>query len=108
MFTAPEGGPVRAPNWRRRFWTPAVTAAGLEPLRPHDLRHSAVAFWIAAGASPREIAARAGHSSVVTVLDRYGHLLPGHEDRVNAALDEMASRAVPTPSAPVLDLPRRH
>jgi hypothetical protein len=26
---------------------------------------------------------------VVTVLDRYGHLLPGSEDRVNDALDAM-------------------
>ncbi len=31
-------------------------------LRMHDLRHSAVALWIAAGASPNEIAARAGHT----------------------------------------------
>ena len=44
-----------------------------------------MAFRIAAGASPKEIAARAGHASVVTVLDRYGHLLPGSEDRVNDA-----------------------
>jgi hypothetical protein len=49
-----------------------------------------VALWIAAGASPNEIAARAGRTSVVTVLDRYGHLLPGAEDRVTDALDEMA------------------
>ncbi|HEV3131893.1 MAG TPA: hypothetical protein VGY51_08025 [Acidimicrobiales bacterium] len=33
---------------------------------------------------------RAGHSSVVTVLDRYGHLFPGSEDKVNDALDAMA------------------
>jgi integrase len=68
-----------------------VTTAKLGHLRPHDLRHTAVALWIAAGASPREIAARAGHSSVVTVLDRYGHLLPGSEDKVNDALDAMAA-----------------
>jgi integrase len=49
-----------------------------------------VALWIAAGATPREIATRAGHTSVVTVLDRYGHLLPGVEDRVNDALDALA------------------
>jgi hypothetical protein len=54
---------------------------------------------IAAGASPREIAARAGHSSVVTVLDRYGHLLPGFEDRVNDALDAMASNVAPPHAA---------
>jgi integrase len=76
LFTAPEGGPVRAAAWRRRAWAPAVRAAGLDPLRPHELRHTAVALWIEAGASPNEIRARAGHASVVTVLDRYGHLLP--------------------------------
>jgi integrase len=90
VFAAPQGGPVRAGLWRRRVWAPAVQNAGLSPLRPHDLRHSAVALWIAAGATPTEIAARAGHASVVTVLDRYGHLLPGSEERVNAALDELA------------------
>jgi integrase len=93
LFTAPEGGPVRAAGWRHRAWAPAIRRAGLEGLRPHDLRHTAVALWIAAGASPNEIAARAGHSSVVTVLDRYGHLLPGSEDRVDAKLDEIAAAA---------------
>jgi hypothetical protein len=33
---------------------------------------------------------RAGHSSVVTVLDRYGHLYPEAEDRLSDALDAMA------------------
>lgn len=96
VFTAPEGGPMRASLFRRRFWHPAVDAAGLAPLRIHDLRHTAVAFWIAAGASPKEIATRAGHSSVVTVLDRYGHLLPSDEDHVTDTLDEMARQAVAT------------
>jgi hypothetical protein len=30
---------------------------------------------------------------MATVLDRYGHLLPGSEDRVNDALDAMAEAA---------------
>jgi integrase len=105
VFPAPDGGYVRAELWRRRVWQPACVSAGLgklvetdsgkryEGLRPHDLRHTAVAFWIAAGASPKEIAARAGHSSVVTVLDRYGHLLPGSADAVNDALDAIARLA---------------
>jgi integrase len=93
LFCASEGGPVRLAGWRRRVWLPAVSAAGLAPLRPHDLRHTAVALWIAAGASPKEVAARAGHTSVVTVLDRYGHLLPGSEERLNDALDALACEA---------------
>lgn len=95
VFPAPEGGPLRGGLFRSRFWAPAVKAAGLEPLRIHDLRHTAVAFWIAAGASANEIAARAGHASVVTVLDRYGHRSEGAEDRVTDALDVMAQAAAP-------------
>jgi hypothetical protein len=35
-----------------------------------------VALWIAAGANPKEVAARAGHAAVSFTLDRYGHLYP--------------------------------
>jgi len=52
-----------------------------------------VAFWIAAGAQPLEVARRAGQTSVVTVLDRYGHLLPRTDDSVSDALDELAAGA---------------
>jgi integrase len=93
LFTAPEGGPVRAHAWRRRVWAPTVERAGLAPLRVHDLRHSAVAMWIAVGASPNEVAARAGHASVTTVLNIYGHLLPGTGEKVTAALDVLADLA---------------
>lgn len=90
VFAAPAGGPVRLGQWRQRFWNPAVRRAGLTPLRIHDLRHTAVALWIAAGATPNDVARRAGHTSVVTVLDRYGHLLPGVQDTVTDALDRLA------------------
>jgi hypothetical protein len=36
-----------------------------------------VALWIAAGANPKEISVRAGHTSVSFTLDRYGHLFLG-------------------------------
>jgi hypothetical protein len=73
----------------RLVWLPAVRAAGLEPLRPHDLRHTAVALWIAAGANPKEVAVRAGHTSVSFTLDRYGHLFEGHDAELRDRLDAM-------------------
>jgi integrase len=76
VFAGPHGGALRVMLFRRRFWLPAVKAAGLDGLRIHDLRHTAVALWIAAGANPKEVAARAGHASVSFTLDRYGHLYP--------------------------------
>jgi integrase len=76
VFPAPEGGTRRAslsvvergrrPSKRRGSTGWHRTACGIQP----------VAFWIPAGASPPEVAARAGHASMVTVLDRYGNLLP--------------------------------
>lgn len=62
-------------------------------LRPYDLRHTAVALWIAAGADPKLIAERAGHTSVSIVLDRYGHLYPDASERLNEALDAMGRSA---------------
>lgn len=112
VFPAAHGGPLRAGLFRRRYWTPACVSAGLgevtdghySGLRIHDLRHTAVTLWIAAGADPKQVATWAGHSSVVTVLDRYGHLLPGHEDKVVDALETMFRAAQPTTSATVSQL----
>jgi len=87
LFAGPDGGALRARQWRARHWAPAVSEAGLAPLRPHDLRHTAVALWIAQGASPKQIATWAGHTSVSVVLDRYGHLFPGHEATVMERLE---------------------
>jgi integrase len=58
-------------------------------LRIHDLRHTAVALWIAAGANPKEVTARAGHASVSFTLDRYGHLYPEADLGLRERLDAM-------------------
>lgn len=68
--------------------------AGLGHLKIHELRHTAVSFWIAAGASPVEVAKWAGHSRTQTVFDAYGHLMPGTEEQVTDALDNMADAAM--------------
>ena len=76
------------------MWLPAIRAAGLAPLRPHDLRHTAVALWIAAGANPKEVSVRAGHTSVAFTLDRYGHLFPGHDEELRDRLDAMHAQGL--------------
>jgi hypothetical protein len=89
VFTADKGGVLRTSNFRVKVWPPAVRVAGLAPLPPHDLRHTAVALWIATGASPKEVSVRAGHTSVAFTLDRYGHLFPGHDAELRDRLDAM-------------------
>jgi integrase len=87
--TADKGGVLRPSNFRVKVWLPAIRAAGLAPLRPHDLRHTAVALWIAAGASPKEVAVCADHTSTSFVLDRYGHLFPESDAALRDRLDEL-------------------
>ncbi len=93
VFPAPDGGLLRRTNWAKRFWRPATEKAALAPLRIHDLRHTAVALWVAAGASPLELTRRAGHSSSSFVLDRYGHLFDEGRKATTDRLDEMARQA---------------
>jgi integrase len=96
-FPAPEGGPVRASLFRRPRMGASRRAGRARTATTHDLRHTPVALWIAAGATPKEIAARAGHTSASVVLDRYGHLLPGTEERVTDVLLAMARAASARP-----------
>jgi len=95
VFTARDGGPLRAANFRHRHWTPAVRASVGEPCRFHDLRHSHAAMLIASGQHPKVIQARLGHASIKTTLDTYGHLYQGLDEAAASALDDiMTGRAV--------------
>ena len=84
-----EGRPVQPTLFRSRFWNSAVDRAGLAPLRIHDLRHTAVALWIAAGSESEADRRTAGHTSVSVVLDRYGHLMPDHDAEFMRRLEDL-------------------
>ena len=95
VFNAAGGGPVQLNVGRQRFWAPAAKNAGPVHVRPYDRLHTAEALWIAAGANHKEVVSRAGHSSVSFALDRYGHLIPGFEQKINDALaDDSRAAAV--------------
>ena len=89
VFLGPKAGSLRRAGLRRRWWVPATEAAGFPGLKFHELRHTFVALWIAAGAGAKEISTRAGHSSVAFTLDRYGHLYDDAEDEIPERLDAL-------------------
>jgi len=91
VFSGAGGSPIRAGSFRARFWVPALALADLNGLRMHDLRHTAVSTWIAHGASAKQVQVWAGHQSVATVFDRYGHLFPGGEDPIMDSIDADAT-----------------
>lgn len=56
---------------------------------PHDLRHTSVALAIAAGAHPKTIQHRLGHSNISVTMDTYGHLFAGIDEQLAADLDAL-------------------
>jgi hypothetical protein len=60
---------------------------GAQPVRrPYDLRHAALSLWLASGAPPAEIAARAGHS-VHVLLTIYAHCIHGCDQIAGQHID---------------------
>ena len=100
LFLAPRGGPVRHRTFYVDLWIKTILKrAELEDPQPrlHDLRHSHVAWLIAAGAQLPVIQARLGHEKITTTIDTYGHLLPD----IQRAAAEAASLVLGTrPVAP--------
>jgi integrase len=89
VFPNPKGGVWNDQawqTWHRDAWRPAYNTAGLQGVRPYDLRHSFVSLLIHEGRTVVDVARQAGHSPTMT-LDVYAHVLdefdPG--ERVSAA-----------------------
>ncbi|MGH8909822.1 MAG: hypothetical protein ACRD0K_25850 [Egibacteraceae bacterium] len=61
-------------------------------MRIHDLRHTAVALWIAAGANLFEVKRRAGHERSSFTMDRDGPLLPNADEGLARRLDEFGDK----------------
>jgi integrase len=62
LFTSPAGKPLRHGNFRRRVWLPALASVGVD-VHLHDLRHTGNGLVAEAGANPRELMERLGHST---------------------------------------------
>ncbi|KAA6221767.1 site-specific integrase [Streptomyces albofaciens JCM 4342] len=106
VFRAAMGGAWRHANFYNRKWLPAVKAAvakGL-PRRPrlHDLRHTHVAWLIAARIPLPAIQVRLGHESISTTVDRYGHLVRELDDEITAAVEAALTVPAPAPAFTVV------
>lgn len=111
VFAAPKGGLLRVAV-ARRFIRRGLEDAGLpSEFRTYDLRHTCASILIAAGAHPRAIMERLGHSSVTTTLDVYGHLFPALEAELTQQLDDMCRQSMDMAEdddqTDVIDLPHR-
>ncbi|MFP5364860.1 MAG: tyrosine-type recombinase/integrase [Thermoleophilia bacterium] len=72
-------------------------AALLKPLSPHEARHCAASYLIAAGLNAKELSVYIGHADIRVTYNRYGHLMPGGEaeaaQKMTAFFDAAATAA---------------
>ncbi|MBV9820366.1 MAG: tyrosine-type recombinase/integrase [Solirubrobacterales bacterium] len=86
------------PTALRRRFERARNAAGLPPLRFHDLRHTYGSLLVAGGVDLQSAKAAMGHSRITTT-ERYLHARPATEQA--ARFTRAFGSAVSVPSAPV-------
>ena len=89
---------------RRTTWEKARKDA-LEPLTPHEARHTCASYLIAAGLNPKQVQTYIGHSDVRTTFNVYGHLLPGDEVTAAAQLDALLGDGSRGHNAGTIDTP---
>jgi hypothetical protein len=94
LFSSPEGGPLNLTNFRRRVWTPAVTASGIDtPARIYDLRSTFGSNALAAGVTVFELAKIMGTSA--GMIERvYGTLIGGAHAGIAGRLDALEAKLV--------------
>jgi hypothetical protein len=90
VFSSSRRGPFDVANFRRRDWTPAVEAAGVEkPARLYDLRSTFISNALASGLTVFETAKVAG-TSVKMIEKHYGALLDAAHESLLERLESAA------------------
>jgi integrase len=70
----------------------AAKTAGVEAPTLHECRHGYASLMIAAGVNVKALSTFMGHANIRTMMDQYGHLLPGAEDEAAGLLDAFLAR----------------
>jgi len=76
-FVRENGEPLHPERQVSQAFNRHVRDAGLPALSFHSLRHSYASIALSAGAHPKIISSRLGHSSIGVTLNTYSHLLEG-------------------------------
>ena len=90
VFTREDGSQLH-PDTASTVFEKLHRAAGLPPIRLHDLRHTAASLALAAGVPLKVVSEQLGHSSLAITADTYTSVLPA----VAAAAAEAVADAIP-------------
>ncbi|MEU2052995.1 tyrosine-type recombinase/integrase [Streptomyces bungoensis] len=98
LFTMAAGKPLRYNQWRKAFFDPAVSVAGLTDVTPHDLRASH-GTWVADRYGVMTAAHRLGHSNASVTTLHYARPVAGRDAQVAEASDAWFSGHDDAPGA---------
>jgi hypothetical protein len=86
-------------DWlRNQVWKPALAAAGVTAVRPHDLRHAHASWLLAGGADLQAVKERLGHASMATT-EKYLHKPSGIASDGRVCAGRLVSRVPQWPWA---------
>jgi len=88
LFPSTAARPQHYNAWRSAYFDPAVKAAGLTDVTPHDLRASH-ATWVAERHGVMAAAARLGHAHASVTTRHYARAAPGQDRTVADDLDRV-------------------
>jgi integrase len=103
VFESSHAGPLWLSNFRHRVWYPALSGTDLDGVRIHDLRHRGALIPINQGLHPKIVQQHLVHLSIVLTMDRYGHLYPSDNERVQDALDAASETGLVASSIPRIE-----
>ena len=93
VFPNGDGGYQDANNMIKRRFKPALSRAGIDSLRFHDLRHTYASLLLANGAPMKYVQHQLGHSSIKMTMDLYTHLLSEVNEQCVNLLDNIVDKA---------------
>jgi integrase len=108
VFTNTTGGPLE-PSFALHDLHRSLDRAGLPRIRVHDLRHTTASLLLVAEVHPKIVQDMLGHSTVLTTLDTYSHVMPTLQAEAIRRLDFLlAGIQLPTgpPSADTIGTSR--
>lgn len=76
-----------------RYLHALAKKAGVKTIRTHDLRHSAISYWIHLGIPIHDISRRCGHASPKTTYKIYAHLYPS-DDHITDVLEKAGAEDI--------------
>ncbi|WP_121828087.1 site-specific integrase [Streptomyces sp. S1] len=94
IFATRTGRPVEPRNVHRSF-VRVSEAAGLRPIRLHDVRHGCATLLTAAGVAPRVVMEILGHSQISLTMDVYTHVVQDTQREAISHMDRLLTRKRP-------------